>query len=340
VSTDATTWAKAQKCPSARAKAVLICLAPYADAEGMAWAAIDVLVIETELKIARTVQRGLADLKAAGLIEETGETKVFKGRIYPIYRLPLERGPANTRERLAMDRAELGVTPVSPHGAWGDTTVTPRGDTGDALGVTPMSPKENQQNLQPNSQGASAGEPEWRAGFEALKAAVPALMVANSNLDQALQAYIELAQGGQPVEKLALYAARMAVHPTTLKRDFAPVGLEKWLRWGRWEGWTDEALAKSGQGSAAGSAAGSTRTPFADPHIRAALVAMSSGASVASYLDPCGWDPAGRTITPRTTMARKWLAEKLRHWAGPSEAPLLAAPAQAGAVNRSVEGVS
>jgi hypothetical protein len=63
-------------------------------------------MVETELK-ERTVQRGLEDLKASGLILDTGD-KIIRGRNYfPIYLLNLDSGPQNTRERRKADRQVL-----------------------------------------------------------------------------------------------------------------------------------------------------------------------------------------------------------------------------------------
>lgn len=124
---EATTWAKAQdpmrprdpKNPAAglkrdpRAKSVLTALSCYANVLGEAWAAVNILTVEASLDSERTCQRGLADLKAAGLIEETGRFETFMGKRFPIYRLPLEKGPANTRERMILEREKVEAAGVS-----------------------------------------------------------------------------------------------------------------------------------------------------------------------------------------------------------------------------------
>lgn len=112
----AVTWAKAQDCPDRSAKQVLVSLAGYADASGEAWAMVPVLAFECQTTD-RTIQRGLAALIDAGLLKKTGRSKVYFSRHMPIYRMPLDVGPANTRD--AMRAAAHGE-------ATGDTRVTPR----------------------------------------------------------------------------------------------------------------------------------------------------------------------------------------------------------------------
>ena len=111
----AVTWAKAQTCPDRSAKQVLVDLAGYADATGEAWALVSVLAFESQATD-RTVQRALRALEGARLIVRTGRNKTFKGKVMPIYKMPLDTGPANTRDAM---RA-LGAA------AWGDTGDTPR----------------------------------------------------------------------------------------------------------------------------------------------------------------------------------------------------------------------
>jgi hypothetical protein len=109
----AVTWAKAQTCPDRSSKQVLVDLAGYADASGEAWAMVSVLAFESQATD-RTVQRALRALEDAGLIKRTGRNKTFKGKVMPIYKLPLDTGPANTRDAMRL------------LGAWGDTGDTPR----------------------------------------------------------------------------------------------------------------------------------------------------------------------------------------------------------------------
>jgi hypothetical protein len=105
----AVTWAKAQDCPTAKAKQVLGCLATYADAEGDVWALVPVLAMESQ-STDRTVQRALKGLKAAGLISLTGRNHVHRGKRVPIWRLHLDQGFASSRARLQAEaRARTGA---------------------------------------------------------------------------------------------------------------------------------------------------------------------------------------------------------------------------------------
>lgn len=237
MSFDAVTWAKAQECPTPRAKSVLVCLAAYADADGCAWAAVSTLLIETSLGHERTVKRGLADLRAIGLLVETGEKKVLFGKLIPIYRFPMERGPANTRQRMEQERAKSAVTLVSPQEISGDTEVTARGDTACDLGVTPMSPK-----LEQNFEGNSKRERE--VGFADLKKveeAYPRKGLGFTDRDAALVELGKVLAEGVSVDELVGAALAYRHDPILKKRDFGPVGLHRWLSTGRYRGWLPDA---------------------------------------------------------------------------------------------------
>lgn len=252
MSGDAYVWAKAHPCPSARAKAVLKALAGYADADGRAWAPVSVLLIETDLGSERTVQRGLEELRTAAIIEDTGEKKNHLGKLLPIYRLALEKGPANTRERLLQERraaeahaapeADLGVTLVTPQDARGDTGVTPRGDTGDELGVSPVSPKYIQRNLQSNSQGAREG---LAALLREVEGACDVLVLRVSDPSAALAALASLEAQGVDLSDFPDRARRWCASDT-FKRLKVP-RLQDWLTMGQWRGYPAPAEAPPAQ---------------------------------------------------------------------------------------------
>jgi len=161
VSDVAVTWAKAQTCmsvlrgrkgpdgvkgpdrvrPDRNAKQVLVHMASYADAAGEAWALVSVLALEMDVD-ERTVERGRQALVEDGLLIKTGRTKVYEGKIVPIYQLPLETGHASTVRRIKAERAAERAVDLAASGhvdkaAWGDTRVTPDGP----LGVTRVSPQ-------------------------------------------------------------------------------------------------------------------------------------------------------------------------------------------------------
>lgn len=120
MSDTATTWAKAQPCVKLvdgvekgdrNAKQVLVHMAPYFNAEGFGWAKVGLLAMEMEVS-ERTVQRGIQALIEYGYLIETDATEVYYGKVYPIYRMPLEEGHANTQRRIRAERA-AGVTRAS-----------------------------------------------------------------------------------------------------------------------------------------------------------------------------------------------------------------------------------
>lgn len=312
MSWDASTWAAAQVMPfdsprkRQRAKAVLKSFGAYADVRGRAWVAMGVLLAETDLGCERTVQRGIADLRACGLLEETEDWEIYKGKRYPIYQLPLDRGPQNTRERLRA-WAGPGVTPVSPQeGAgevWGDTAVTPRGDTGDGLGVTPVSPKQERETLPSVEKETSARARAAASRLAELEAACPQAMLRFYDQRIALAAVEELLAEGVNVAVLPAALRRMAGHRDFRSRKHPPQ-LHTWLKARTFLG----GLAEEGEASPAEVAAPVWAGP---PGLRAALVKRAGGAAaVAGTLDRSGWDEARQVITPRTTFAR----DKLRDW--------------------------
>ena len=87
----AVAWAKAQKCPSARAKATLVHLAAYCDAEGEGWAAVGILALEMEVDD-RTVQRGLFD----DLMRDAGNGAADVGRRHQLPRITGRAGVARS----------------------------------------------------------------------------------------------------------------------------------------------------------------------------------------------------------------------------------------------------
>lgn len=84
-------WAWGQRCGPIQ-KPVLVALAKHADAKGQCWPSLKRLVWLTEYS-ERSVQRALADLIAAGIIE-----RQLRRRAAPVYRLCLERRPAQQPE--------------------------------------------------------------------------------------------------------------------------------------------------------------------------------------------------------------------------------------------------
>ncbi|HEY2178042.1 MAG TPA: helix-turn-helix domain-containing protein [Caulobacteraceae bacterium] len=299
MSGEAVTWAKAQKAPTGSAKAVLVCLAAYADAEGIAWASVPLLAIEADID-ERSVYRALARLKGAQLLEATGENKLHRGKLIPLYRYPLERGFASTRERLLAERA-------SPDTVSGED---PSPDSVSGLGVTPcqsspdtVSPKEK-GNYQEEAQDGRAGETRNARfeAFEALEAAGPKLWLAVSDRATAWAAFQALLAAGETSGVLIACAAAYAASPLCKRRDYVPMPIEKFLGFGRWRAFVEGA-----------SSAIARPTGWTGPaDIRAAVVAGQGEGFAVSWLDPAHWDEAQRRIVCRTSLAVERLTEALR----------------------------
>lgn len=110
----------------------------------------------------------------------------------------------------------------------------------------------------------------------------------------------EAAQQAGGSAKLLAAVKRYARDDKGHKGDCGAPAFDRWLKWGRWEHWL------------AGPATGRTLAVFPDPEIRGAVTAARGEAWVASWLDPCTWDPETRVIVPRTLLA----ASKLRSEVG------------------------
>lgn len=335
MSFDAVTWAKAQRMPfqsaqiRARAKAVLQALAAYVDAEGVGWAAMSVLVIETDLGHERTVYRGLADLKACGLIEETGEKKIYRGKAYPIYRLRLEDGPQNTRERLRAERdacspltrvsGEDAAPEISP-----DMGVSPSPDTGDDLPLTPVSDKQEGITLTSFGKRTTTGAREVAARLSKLEGLAPKPILRFYDQQAALAALQILADEDYDLDLLPGAMERMKAHPDFRTRKHPPQ-LHDWLRKRAFIGWLEDDApeaadvadrsdvpgvspnAASVHDHAAGEA---DQTTFAE--VRRQMEGALTENEFASYIRPAFLGAHGVSLyfVAATGIGRDWIAQR------------------------------
>ena len=192
---------------------------------------------------------------------------------------------------------------MSPQEVTGDMGVTPRGDTGDVLGVTLVSPKEIQGNLQLNSQD----ERERLDGvMQDLRATYPRRALGWSDPAVALSALAALLADGVEIEELPGCAARMAVDPVIKRRDFGPPRLEAWLSKRQFEGWWPEPEAAP---AAASRSDGRFDGP---PEIRASVVAEFGETQAQMYLDRSAWDEAGEAIIAWSGTAYRWMTGEAR----------------------------
>lgn len=290
----AVTWAKAQDCPTSKAKQVLGCLATYADAEGEVWALVPVLAMESQ-STDRTVQRALQALKGAGLIALTGQSHVHRGKRVPIWRLNLDHGFASTRARMLAEsrsrtgdasvtpRASSGVTVVSPVDV---TDVTPTGDSG----VTQIG-KGISQGLTPYASACAKAQRLW-AG-KAPERVSPVRVAAS--WDQAIR---RTSVDSEPL--LAAVTAAVRRDP-----DFGrgkAMNLDRWLDEDRFLPWLSE-----------GDAPVPTRAVWTGPdEVRKAVASVMGESGAAAYLDPARWDEGRRVIVARTALAVERLKDGSR----------------------------
>lgn len=138
---------------SGTAKVVILGIANH-DGDGGAWPTIETLAKYARCS-ERTVQRALADLEASGEItirlQRGGDLECRGDRRPNRYDLNVAC-PANcdrTTNHRPLKRGDTDVAPLAD----GVTPVTERGDTCDANGVTPVSPKPSlQPSLEPEEQ--------------------------------------------------------------------------------------------------------------------------------------------------------------------------------------------
>lgn len=281
-----------------RAKAVLKCLAQYASMTGRSWVTMKVFLVETDLGGERTVQRGLADLKAAGVIAETGEWETYYGRRYPVYQLSLDVGPRNTRERLqsalhdedaADASASPGVSELSPQAVWGDKTGAPRGDETDGLGVSVVTPKEEVNPPFGREVKPSTGARE--ALFDELVRVCPRSMLRFADLPAAEKAWMGLGVAGEDLAAIVGALRDAPKHPEFKSRKHPPQ-LHDWLGKGMWRGWLPEPQLPL----EASAPADATPKP---PSLPKDVADVVFPAGLSGYLGGAAWDGERRVIVCR-----------------------------------------
>lgn len=127
---------------SGTAKLVLIGIANH-DGDGGAWPSIETLARYANTT-ERTVQRAIAEAVAAGELaveDQAGGTQRTRADRRPNLYRTLVTCPVGCDRTMNHKISGNGVTPVSPRGADGVTSMVGRGDIRDANGVTPVSPE-------------------------------------------------------------------------------------------------------------------------------------------------------------------------------------------------------
>jgi hypothetical protein len=301
---EAVAWAKAQQVGNPVAKAVLVCLATWADADGYCWSPVGVMAFELE-RSERTVQRGLSLLVSLadhdGPLKLTPRKHLREGKLLPVYQLNRDSGPSNTREALRGLRqaSELGVTRVSPQdgapgGAWGDTGVTPRGDIDDRLGVTSTTSLhlKGKVELEREHSGGCAGETDLdriKAGFDRVWSRWAEIM------PDGVAHALDLACWIAAVERMGDVAVLVGAALAYLERSPAVKGGrgKSMVRWLGEEGWRQWLPKTAAEPAVAAPVWGG------DPAIREEVVALNDS-GLTHALDRAEWDQAGRRVLTQT----------------------------------------
>lgn len=286
---EATTWAAAQRVPDRSAQHVLEKMARWAQADDCVWLKVEIIAFEmgcTE----RTVQRSIEYLLAMddARLERTPRKHTYKGKVYPVYRLRLDIGPKNTTEAMrlakeaATEPADLGVTPTSPQEISPDTHVTPTGDTGDALGVTPVTPHHLKAEIELEIKPKTGAR---EAAFERLLSAWSAVAPHRVSRVRDWPVFEAMCEAGFEPEAMAAAAIRCLAEDPDVRAKRV-LALYRWLGEQRFEFWAPKA-GEAAERSAIGDAV--------PPDVVEALGA----AFLASWARDAEWRPAERLLITR-----------------------------------------
>lgn len=274
-------WAKAQKAPNMIAKAVLICLADYADDQGTAWPSVPKLAAEVQVSD-RTVQRSLRALEEAGLLTVEKHDRKDGGQTSNRYHLAFTPGDCVSPPR---------CQPVTPP-------------------VTLLSPANGTPiELSPSDEGERTRKPKaktratYPADFEACWKAYPH-HEGRSSKPNALTQWRAL----PPDERAALPGAlaRFRLKVADVCGGKGAPDMARWLRDGKHLAWQEAAAGPS-------SAAPAT---FNAPAVRASIVKAQDEDFARRWIDHyCRWEPDDRRLTARTSSVASRLQRDLAEWA-------------------------
>lgn len=265
------------------ARFILYRWAHFADQDCCGWAKIETLAGDVGCS-ERSVQRRLRELEEKGLIKPTGRSHTLKrapgkaARTVPIYQFAPEVEGLGKPESMGDNLSPMPGAWVTPQTSMGDNCVTPhKGHEG--------------VDERSNDLSTRARARELRSTFEELEAAYPRLGLGFTDQGLAWAAFLDLAEAGVDVARLPDAARRYGADPVLRKRDYGPVGLQRWLSEGRYRAWVDDPAA----------AAGPPAPPswVGPPELRADLppdVALA-------YLDRASWDAERRLCTAATGIA-------------------------------------
>lgn len=287
-------WAKAQTAPSMIAKAVLICLADYADAEGVAWPAVPSLAKEVQVSD-RTVQRAIRSLEKEGLLVKEDRTRKDGGQTSNGYRLAF---PAVTPGDNLSPAPRQDVTPPV-------TLLSPANDPQE----NHLPSDEGKKRARSKTKSAPSLSPEAVAIWEA----APKLARQRSSQDELAVAL--LAAVGRGHDPARVLAGVKAAYASTVFEGQHAKGVHRLIEHDRWASFLDEPAASAAP------------AVFDGPvPLRVEVVKRMGEAFAKAWIDPCRWDDASRTLFARNGFAQARLQRDLGPWFAHCNVRVEAAP--------------
>lgn len=292
-------WAKAQTAPSMIAKAVLICLADYADAEGVAWPAIPNLAKEVQVSD-RTVQRALRALEKDGLLAVEKRTRKDGGWTSNGYRLAL-------CEAATTDTPGDNVSPAPRHVV--TTLVTLQSPANDPQ-ENHLPSDEGKKRARSKTKSAPSLSPEAAAIWEA----APRLARQRSSQDEVAVAL--LAAVGRGHDPARVLAGVKAAYASTVFEGQHAKGVHRLIEHDRWASFLDDPAEP-------------TAAPVFDgpPELRDSVVEEYGEQFARAWIDSCRWVQADRTLIARNAFAKSRIERDLAAWLARCRVKVSTAPA-------------
>lgn len=269
-------WARRQTAPCPASKALLLELASRANTDDVCWPGIKCLATTLQLT-PRTIQRGIAKLKDAGLIVADVRHRPDGGQSSNLYRLPVGEGGPNPNPDVTGPSDTDIDPPAAPETPQEKKTI--KLDTSDEVSRAPDAP--------------DAFDVFWECYPK--KVEMRGAKLAFSRLIRKGQVLVETL-----IEGAKRYAATVAdrdqkfvKHPTT------------WLNNGCWADGTSVACGLA-------AAREEAMAVFAGPaNVRSAVLNRKGLAWVVSWFDPCVWTDGSRTLHPRTGLAVQRIRQEI-----------------------------
>lgn len=276
--------------------------AGFASAAMESWSKVDTMTRLARCS-ERMAQKVRQEFVALGVLEETGRFHILEetGRKVPLYRW-----------RLFLDELMAGDASGAPCAPEGGSRVHGNGPSG-AQGVHPQI-----EPIEPTpSDEGEAGAREREALQVRIEAAAPRASLGNTIRDHVRSALAEVLDEGVDGEALVAAARAWAADPTFKRKD---LGLQFWLRDGRFRRWLPEA-GVAAEGEAVALAPGLLPAGEVGPWMAtmAALQVQLGAATFGTWLGRASLGQIGERLylVAATGVARDWI--KANCWASVGE---------------------